>query len=102
MAPCYYGIDMPKVKDLFAPNYVTGAEPTAVELQAMAKKIGADSLMYLPLDALSRSIGMPDHRLCRACLTGHYPTPEGQRRYVLELASSPVSDATSLHCGAGV
>jgi amidophosphoribosyltransferase len=102
MAPCYYGIDMPKVKDLFAPNYVTGAEPTAVELQAMAKKIGADSLMYLPLDALSRSIGMPDHRLCRACLTGHYPTPEGQRRYALELASSPVSDATSLHCGAGV
>jgi amidophosphoribosyltransferase len=102
VAPCYYGIDMPKVKDLFAPNYMAGREPTAVELDAMAKKIGADSLLYLPLDALARAIGMPDHRLCRACLTGEYPTPEGQRRYQLELAPNPETDPSLLACGAGV
>ena len=45
----------------------------------MAAELGADSLFYLPLEAVARCIGLPEDRLCRACLTGEYPTPTGER-----------------------
>jgi amidophosphoribosyltransferase len=54
----------------------------------MAQELGADSLAYLPLDALARCLEMPEGRLCRACVTGQYPTPAGQRRYELELVKA--------------
>ncbi|MGL4424157.1 MAG: amidophosphoribosyltransferase [Gemmataceae bacterium] len=85
VAPCFYGIDMSTVKELFAPNRMAGAVPTMAEQLAMGKELGADSLMYLPLDAVARCIGLPAERLCRACLTGEYPTPEGTRLYELAL-----------------
>ena len=47
-------------------------------------ELGADSLFYLPLEAVARCIGLPDH-LCRACLTGEYPTPTGEKLYQLAL-----------------
>jgi amidophosphoribosyltransferase len=51
----------------------------------MAKELGADSLHYLPLDAVARCISLqPDH-LCRACITGQYPTETGERLYQLAL-----------------
>ena len=49
------------------------------------RELGADSLFYLPLDAVARCIGLPEDRLCRACLTGEYPTPTGERLYQLAL-----------------
>ena len=51
----------------------------------MAAELGADSLFYLPLEAVARCIGLPEERLCRACLTGDYPTPTGERLYQLAL-----------------
>ena len=30
-------------------------------------------------------IGLPEDRLCRACITGHYPTPTGEKLYQLAL-----------------
>ena len=45
----------------------------------MAAQLGADSLRYLPVDAIARAIGLPAEDLCRACITGKYPTPCGQR-----------------------
>jgi amidophosphoribosyltransferase len=90
VAPCFYGIDMAKVKDLYAPQFMNGlTEPTADQLEAMAKDLGADSLRYLPLDALARCIDIPPHKLCRACVTGEYPTDRGQRKYELEMAGTP-------------
>lgn len=89
VAPCFYGIDMSTVGELFAPKYVAGASPTVAEQEAMARELGADSLLYLPLDALSRCIGLPEERLCRACVTGQYPTETGQKRYQLDLAKVP-------------
>ena len=53
------------------------------EQDAMAAELGADSVMYLPLEAVARSIGLSDDQLCRACLTGDYPTPTGERLYQL-------------------
>jgi amidophosphoribosyltransferase len=83
VAPCFYGIDMSTIRELFAPRFMSGARPTVAEQQAMAAELGADSLYYLPLEAVARSIGLPEDRLCRACLTGHYPTPTGERLHEL-------------------
>ena len=44
----------------------------------MAAQLGADSLRYLPVDAIARTIGFDAKDLCRACITGEYPTPYGQ------------------------
>jgi amidophosphoribosyltransferase len=85
LAPCFYGIDMSTVRELFAPRFMKGSQPTLEEQQAMAKEMGADSLLYLPLEAIARCIGLDPDRLCRACLTGDYPTPTGNQLYQLAL-----------------
>jgi len=56
-------------------------------MAAMAADLKADSLAYLPLDAVARCIELPPERLCRACLTGEYPTETGQQRYDTEVTS---------------
>jgi amidophosphoribosyltransferase len=85
IAPCFYGIDMSTVRELFAPRFVKGDQPTEAEQAAMAAELGADSLYYLPLEAIASCIGLPAEHLCRACLTGQYPTPTGERLYQLSL-----------------
>jgi amidophosphoribosyltransferase len=81
IAPCFYGIDMSTVKELFAPRFMKEARITEEEQNAMARELGADSLFYLPLEAVARCIGLPEERLCRACLTGQYPTATGEKLY---------------------
>jgi amidophosphoribosyltransferase len=88
IAPCFYGIDMSTVTELFAPRFMKGSEVEAEELNAMANELGADSLFYLPLDAVARCIGLDADRLCRACLTGEYPTPTGEQLYELALRNN--------------
>ena len=88
IAPCFYGIDMSTVKELFAPRFMDGKRPTDEEQDRMAKELNADSLMYLPIEALGRCIGIPEERLCRACVTGRYPTPTGEVLYELALRSA--------------
>jgi amidophosphoribosyltransferase len=85
VAPCFYGIDMSTVKELWAPRFMHGPRITEEEQIAMAKELGADSLYYLPLEAVARCIGLPEDRLCRACLTGNYPTRTGEELYQLAL-----------------
>jgi amidophosphoribosyltransferase len=85
IAPCFYGIDMSTVKELFAPRFMRGARPSEEDLAAMARELGADSLSYLPLEAVARCIGLDASRLCRACLTGKYPTPAGEQLYELAI-----------------
>jgi len=105
IAPCFYGIDMSTVSELFAAKYLRGEDspdlragdspdfhagengsvllaPRAMtpEIEArMAAQLGADSLRYLPVEAVARAIGFPAESLCRACITGEYPTPCGRR-----------------------
>jgi amidophosphoribosyltransferase len=88
IAPCFYGIDMSTVKELFAPRFLKGPRPTQEELDAMAAELGADSLYYLPLEAVARCIGLDASHLCRACLTGQYPTPTGEQLYQLAIHNS--------------
>ena len=88
VAPCFYGIDMSHVTELFAPRHMKGDFPTADEQMTMAKLLGANSLVYLPVEALARCIDLPAERLCRACVTGQYPTPAGEKLYQLALRSA--------------
>jgi len=85
LAPCFYGIDMSTVKELFAPKFMAGLVPSVAEQDAMAAELGADSLFYLPADSIARCIGLPAEHLCRACITGEYPTANGQQLYQLAL-----------------
>jgi amidophosphoribosyltransferase len=88
VAPCFYGIDMSTVRELFAPRFMKGKRPTEAEQIAMASELGCNSLFYLPLEAVARCIGLDEKRLCRACLTGEYPTPKGEQLYQLALRNN--------------
>lgn len=92
LAPCFYGIDMSTVDELFAPKFMPDHKLTPEVQDAMAKRLGADSLRYLPVEAISRCIGKPASQLCQACITGEYPTPFGQGLYQIALEKSGNSD----------
>jgi len=93
IAPCFYGIDMSTVKELFAPKFMAGRVPTVAEQDAMAKDLGADSLFYLPVDAVARCIDLPAEKLCRACVTGNYPSAHGEQLYQLALRNHATGTA---------
>jgi len=77
MSPCFYGIDMSTVTELFAPEFLEGKPFCAAAEARMADELGADSLRYLPVESVARAIGYDASQLCRACITGEYPTPGG-------------------------
>ena len=85
IAPCFYGIDMSTVSELFAPHFLHG-RPLTEEIQAeMAATLGADSLRYLPVESIARAIGFDADQLCQACITGEYPSKIGQQLYQIAL-----------------
>ncbi|MBQ7583960.1 MAG: amidophosphoribosyltransferase [Lachnospiraceae bacterium] len=61
--PCYYGTDIDSEENLIACHYST---------DEICSMIGADSLSYLPLEALSGITGHND--FCAACFDGCYVT----------------------------
>jgi amidophosphoribosyltransferase len=63
---CFYGID------LADPEEMVAAGKTVDEVR---EYIGATSLAYLSHDGLVEATRKPESALCRACLTGNYPTP---------------------------
>ncbi|MGF1578784.1 MAG: amidophosphoribosyltransferase [Gemmataceae bacterium] len=85
IAPCFYGIDMSTIGELFAPKHMAGRVPTIEEQNQMAKVLGADSLFYLPKEGISLGIGLPESDLCQGCITGEYPTPKGQELHQLAM-----------------
>lgn len=62
--PCFYGIDTANQNELIAAKLST---------EEIRQYIGADSLGYLSLSGLVRSIGVKRDKLCCACLDGKYP-----------------------------
>ena len=94
VAPCFYGIDMSTVSELFAPKFMEGTNLTRQVEREMAAAIGADSLRYLPIDAISRSVGIETHSLCQACIDTVYPTEAGRTLYQLALTKS--TDGTGI------
>lgn len=65
VAPCYFGVDMKTRSEFIA------KDKTVDEIR---EEIGADSLGYISIDGLVKSIGMNTEDLCLGCLTGTYPT----------------------------
>lgn len=67
--PCYYGIDTSSTK-----GELIASEHTVEEIREL---IGADSLSFLTVDGLEKSIVKEksmDQGVCNACFTGQYPT----------------------------
>jgi amidophosphoribosyltransferase len=67
----------------------------------MAAKLGADSLRYLPVESVARSIGFDTTELCQACITGEYPTPAGERLYQVALGQVALGQAGRTYEAAG-
>ncbi len=65
MGPCYYGVDTPKRQQLIA------AEKSRDEIRDY---IGADSLVYLSVEGLMKSVNGSKETYCAACFDGDYPT----------------------------
>lgn len=74
--PCFYGIDFPTREELGV--YGCGETHEDIE-RGIAEKIRADSVGFQRIDDLVDAIGIPEDKLCLACLTGKYPTKAGQR-----------------------
>ena len=72
VGPCFYGIDLADESELIA---------AARSVEEVRESIGATSLAYLSLEGLQEATARPESALCRACLTGSYPTriPAGRR-----------------------
>jgi amidophosphoribosyltransferase len=88
VAPCFYGIDMSTIDELFAPPFLTDGQLTAEGEAAMAESLGADSLHYLPVESICRAVGFDSDQLCQACITGDYPTPCGHELYQIALSKT--------------
>ena len=61
--PCYLGFDLPSKDDLIAAR---------MSVEEIRDQIQADSLYYLSLEGLEKSIGGNDS-FCRGCFIGQYP-----------------------------
>ena len=62
---CFYGIDLADPDEMIAGNH---------SVEEIRELIGATSLAYLSHDGLVAATRRPESALCRACLTGEYPT----------------------------
>lgn len=82
VAPCFYGIDMSTLGELFAPRHLPpnyNGEPDQATLERMAKALGINSLRYLTVPDLGPCLNVDGHDLCNGCVTGQYPTDWGRR-----------------------
>jgi amidophosphoribosyltransferase len=85
--PCFYGIDMPTRAELIASDLLT---------DEVSAYIGADSLAYLSLEAMTSAAQPNGKGLCTACFTGGYPIPvdfRTQGKALLEGAPPRVGEA---------
>ncbi|MBI1822724.1 MAG: amidophosphoribosyltransferase [Nitrospirae bacterium] len=73
VSPCFYGINTPTKKELIASTH---------SIEEIREFITADSLAYLSMEGLLRSIkAFSPAEYCTACFTGDYPIPiqDGRR-----------------------
>ncbi len=80
--PCFFGIDFASREELMADN---------LTIDEMRESIGADSLGFVSLAALTEATTIPAERLCRACFDGKYPVAvaeDEKGKHLLELAGS--------------
>src|SRR3989339_105558 len=73
---CFYGIDTPSRAELIAAN---------LSVEGIRKYLDVESLGYLSLESLVRSINLPRNSLCLACLSGSYPIEIPEKLETLKL-----------------
>jgi amidophosphoribosyltransferase len=64
VAPCYLGIDMASRDELIAAD---------LSVEEIRERIDADSLAYLPMEAICAALDVNEADLCLGCVTGEYP-----------------------------
>lgn len=64
--PCHFGVDLATRGELLAAN---------LSLEGIREFIGADSLGYLSVEGLLKSVSDSNTGFCSACFTGNYPIP---------------------------
>ena len=64
--PCHFGVDMATRRELLAAN---------LSEEEIRQFIGADTLGYLSIDGLLKTVGGNLNTFCAACFTGQYPIP---------------------------
>lgn len=62
--PCFFGIDTPSHEQLI------GSKNSVEEIRAI---IGADTLQYLTIEDLLKSVEGAGCNFCTGCFNGHYP-----------------------------
>jgi amidophosphoribosyltransferase len=77
---CFYGIDLADPAELIASDK---------SVEEVRQYIGATSLAYISHDGLVEATRRPASELCRACLTGHYPTPVPAEQDKLRFETAP-------------
>jgi amidophosphoribosyltransferase len=79
--PCHYGIDMPSRSELIASNRT---------VEEVRQELSVDSLGYLDIQGLYRSVAQEGPGFCDACFTGNYPVPVQLEldKFVLERAAT--------------
>jgi amidophosphoribosyltransferase len=77
---CFYGIDLADPAEMIA------ADRTVEEIR---EYIGATSLAYLSHEGLVEATKRPQSELCRACLTGDYPTAVPAQHAKLRFEPTP-------------
>jgi amidophosphoribosyltransferase len=80
VGPCFYGIDLADESELIAARR---------SVEEVREHIGATSLAYLSLEGLQEATRRPTSSLCRACLTGAYPTRIPEDRRLAKLRFEP-------------
>ncbi len=63
---CHFGVDMARKSELVAAR---------LEVEAIRKLIGADTLGYLSLGGMVEATSLDREHFCTACFTGDYPIP---------------------------
>jgi amidophosphoribosyltransferase len=63
---CFFGVDMAKRDELIA---------SRLDVEAIRRHVGADSLGYLSLEGMVRATGGTESEFCTACFTGDYLVP---------------------------
>ncbi|TLD92871.1 amidophosphoribosyltransferase [Helicobacter magdeburgensis] len=63
ISPCFYGVDTPHKTELICANK---------SIEEVRKYIGADSLGFLSIDGLMRSLGDENKPMCKACFDEVY------------------------------
>ena len=78
ISPCFYGVDTPSKSELIAATH---------SIEEIREFIEADSLAYLSLEGLLKSVAPEGGSYCTSCYTGNYPIafPRDEQAY-LQLA----------------